>query len=324
MLARWLVAALLLLAGCAGTSETPREGEVPGEAQGPPDDGLVATDETGLLRGVVVDEAIRPVAGVAVAVTRPDAEAMDATSDDQGRFGFDDLVPGSYIVAAVKAGYYAETVVAAVRAGQSDPPAVQVRLLRDAETVPYVVAVDFDGFIECGIRGGTGGVSLCQVVQGRVNVTNDRSLFKMAVDPGAAWMQGELVFEANQPLADTMGFYFHQLEEDPARTHDMGQYPLNLGPSPVLLTINETGVGTCSTCIEEPLNMTLWDQLWVFVMAGDLSTTRPPETCSPTGSPCLAGTGVVLEQRFQVFVHLFYRTTPPVGWQFSRDGAPPL
>lgn len=323
MLARWLVP-LLLLAGCAGASEAPGDAGSPAEGQGPPDDGLVATTETGLLRGVVVDEAIRPMAGVAVSVTRPDAQALAGTTNGQGRFGFDDLVPGSYIVAAAKAGYYAETVVAAVRAGEADPPAVQVRLLRDAETVPYVVAASFDGFIECGVRGGTGGVSACQLVQGRVNVTNDRSLFKMAADPGASWMQGELVFEANQPLADTMGFYFHQLEEDPARTHDIGQYPLNLGPSPVLLTINETGAGTCATCVEEPLNMTLWDQLWVYVMAGDLSATRPPETCSPTGSPCLAGTGVVLEQRFQVFVHLFHRTTPPTGWQFSVDGAPPL
>ncbi|MEA3137487.1 MAG: Carboxypeptidase regulatory-like domain [Thermoplasmata archaeon] len=322
MRGRLLVAALLLLSGCAGASDAPASSS--GADSEVPDDGLVATADTGLLRGVVVDEAIRPMEGVAVAVTRPDIAALDTVTDADGRFGFDALVPGSYVVTASKAGYFAETVVTAVRSGEADPPVVQVQLTRDAETVPYVVAVAFDGFIECGVRGGTGGVSACQVVQGRTNMTNDRSILRMGVAPGPDWMQGELLFDANQPLADTMGFYFHQLEADPARTHDMGAYPLNLGASPVLLSVDGDGVGSCATCIEEPLNTTLWDQLWVFVSAGDLSAARPPEACSPTGSPCVAGVGVILEQRFQTFVHVFYRATPPTGWRFSSDGSPPV
>jgi hypothetical protein len=206
-----------------------------------PDDGLEATEEAGLLRGVVVDEAIRPLAGVSVVVTHAGSDDLEAATDADGRFGFDGLAPGAYVVAVSKAGYFPETAVAAVRAGEAEPPVVQLRLTLDAETVPYVVAVSYDGFIECGVRGGTGGVSLCQVVQGRTNLTNDRSLLKMTVDPGASWMQGELVFDATQPLSDTMGFYFHQLEADPAYTHDMGAYPLNLGPSPVLLSVDGDG-----------------------------------------------------------------------------------
>lgn len=320
---RLLVATLLVLSGCASNSDTTDSQSPLAPQDGQPDDGLVATPGTGLLRGVIVDEAIRPMPGVAIAVSRLGSSPLETTSDEGGRFGFDELNPGSYVVAASKPGYFEQTVVAAVRAGDSNPPVVQVQLFLDAETVPYVVAVNFEGFIECGVRGGTGGASPCQIVQGRTNLTNDRSLLKLAIDPGPAWMQGELVFEATQPLADTMGFFFQQVEADPSFTHPMGQYPLNLGPSPLLLMIDGAGVGTCATCTEDPLNMTLWDQLWVYVSAGDLSTARPPPACSPTGSPCLAGAGVVIEQRFQVFLHLFYRSTPPEGWRFTSDGDPP-
>jgi hypothetical protein len=324
MLRRALLAVLLsatVLAGClSGGGEGP---DGIGDAGAGPDDGLRATDETGVLRGVVVDEAIRPVAGVGITVSRPDAEAKATETGADGTFGLDGLAPGSYVVAAAKPGYFEQTAVAAVRAGEGQPPLVHMVLQRDDETVPYVEVVRYDGFIECGVRGGTGSVAACQFVNGRVNVTGERSQLKMAPRDGPAWTQVEMLWESTQPLADTMGFSLHLFHVDGSDAY-MGNYPLNLGPSPLLLTVDGTGLGACATCVEPPLNMTAWEELWVTAFPGDLSAARPPEVCSPTGNPCTAGAGLVLEQRFDFFVHLFYRTTPPDGWRFSSDGPPPL
>jgi hypothetical protein len=33
---------------------------------------------------------------------------------------------------------------------------------------------------------------------------------------------------------------------------------------------------------------------------------------------------VVLNQKFDFFLHSFYRTVPPDGWRFTRDGDPPV
>ncbi len=104
----------------------------------------------------------------------------------------------------------------------------------------------------------------------------------------------------------------------------MGQYPLNHGKSPLLLTINSTGVGKCATCVEKPVNMTNWSFLEIQGMSGEMTATTPPPTCSPTGSPCLAGLGVTLNQDFALFLHIFYRAVPPPGWHFATDGDPPL
>jgi hypothetical protein len=320
-----LLLPVLLAAGCLGGADP---GPGPSPAGGPagddgiaPDDGLDATAETGLLRGVVVDQAIRPLAGVDVAVRRGDASPLRAQTGQDGRFGFDGLEPGSYVVEAARAGYFPATAVAAVRAGVADPPVVSLLLERDDDTVAYVEAYALDGFMECGVRGGTGGVALCQLVEGRTNLTSDRTLFKIPVTAAPSWVQAEMAWEMTQPLADTMGLYVRQLRPDGTDAY-MGIYPLNLGPSPLLLAIDSDGAGHCATCVEDPLNMTQWEEAWFSAMAGDLSATRPPETCSPLGSPCLAGAGVVLEQRFQLFVHVFHRATPAEGWRFTSDGPP--
>ena len=85
MRAQLLVLALLL-AGCSEPTETPDE---PFDAS--LDDELEATAETGVIRGVVVDAAIVPVAGVTVTIDGLDQET---TSNEAGAFGFDGLEPG--------------------------------------------------------------------------------------------------------------------------------------------------------------------------------------------------------------------------------------
>ena len=69
-----LVAALALLpllAGCSGAKDGPA-------------DPLAATATTGILKGIVVDEAIRPLRGVNVTVPLSDGTMLNSTTADDG------------------------------------------------------------------------------------------------------------------------------------------------------------------------------------------------------------------------------------------------
>src|SRR5688572_410097 len=87
---------LVLLAGCAANS-----GGEPGPASTAGDFSdldVDATETTGVLLGVVVDETIRPIAGASVVLQGGPAGDKKATTDQEGRFAFDDLEPGTYFL----------------------------------------------------------------------------------------------------------------------------------------------------------------------------------------------------------------------------------
>lgn len=314
---RWLPVALAFLLAGTGCTDAP-----PKSPAHDADDGLVATETTGILRGIVVDSAIRPLSGARITIQRPGADALHNVSNAAGNWGFDDLEPGTYAVTGTLDLHVPTQTIAYVRAGDHAPVLVRLLLEADVAAQPYVAAVKMQGFMECGVRGGTGGAS-CQTLNAAGNITSSRSSIRFPVENGPLWIQGEMVWKPGQPLADQMGFYFVQYEQNAANNHYMGIYPLNMGKSPLLLAVDTEGVGHCATCVEAPLNMTAWAELQVTGMAGEMSSTTPPPTCSPTGSPCLTGVGVVVNQQFDIFLHIFYRTTPPDGWRFSTDGEPP-
>src|SRR5687767_9017090 len=88
-----LLMAATLLSGCTGGGGKPAQ--TTGPAADFEDLDLKATETTGLIRGLVVDEAIRPVAGADVGTTLPDGSARNTTSAADGAFGFDGLPPGT-------------------------------------------------------------------------------------------------------------------------------------------------------------------------------------------------------------------------------------
>src|SRR5688500_16195818 len=130
ILAAAALLAVSLLAGCSSPS-----GGSPSE-DGPTFDdlGLQATSSTGVIRGVVVDDAIRPIAGAKVTLL---GEApKDAVTTDQGTFGFDGLPAATYFLKVHKVGFADAQQSADVVAGVADPPIVKVQLLADATTMP--------------------------------------------------------------------------------------------------------------------------------------------------------------------------------------------
>src|SRR5688572_666453 len=107
-----------LLAGCSGGEEGPAAP-------------LEATPTTGILRGVVVDAAIRPLAGVRITVPQPDGTERNATTPEDGGFAFDGLAPGAYVVHARRLGYLDASVSTNVTAGVAEPEAVRLQMLDD-------------------------------------------------------------------------------------------------------------------------------------------------------------------------------------------------
>lgn len=127
-----LVAIAILLSGCVGDTA-------------PPGEGLDVTAGTGGIRGVVVDDAIRPVPGAEVKLNTGEA----ATSDQDGRFSFTGLDPGEYFVVARLPGYAAGQASTTVVAGVADPPSVRILMVFLPDRQPSVTTVVMKGFYEC-------------------------------------------------------------------------------------------------------------------------------------------------------------------------------
>lgn len=120
---RWLAVGILvvvLLAGCGGKKAS-GAGEVRlGDGQRisldlPEDQQPDPEDIRGVVSGVVVDDAIYPVAGATVRLTKLATEAM---TDDGGLFVFESLPPGLHAIEASKDGYAVGLGTVNVRSGQ--------------------------------------------------------------------------------------------------------------------------------------------------------------------------------------------------------------
>src|ERR1041385_3354718 len=64
-----------------------------------------ATATTGVVRGIVVDTAVRPLAGVDLALRASPTKVLHTNSSATGAFGFQGLESGTYFIKASKPGY---------------------------------------------------------------------------------------------------------------------------------------------------------------------------------------------------------------------------
>jgi len=147
---RWsllAVASLLLgtvLAGCAGKAAD--------DAAADGSTFLAAAPTAagrGAISGVVVDEAIRPIAGANVTLG---GQLATVRTDANGRFAFDDVAPGFMTLQAKATGYFAIHAPADVKAGETAK--VRIQLLADRSPVPYHTTLKFKGFMQ--LWGGIG------------------------------------------------------------------------------------------------------------------------------------------------------------------------
>lgn len=278
----------VVLSGCAG-GDPPAAGTDAGAAFDGL--GLEATATTGVIRGVVIDGSVVPVAGASVALTPGDATVL---SDAEGRFGFADLAAGTYFLTASKAGHTTVQASVDVVAGEAAPAATLLRLQRLPGTEPYVVAMQWDGFMQCSftvaIAFGTG----CLVG----GFTDDNSRRFDEIDDQPTFLQSELDWDTTQALGTNLCMR-HYASEGIGGEVLMDDV---CGPAPLMQVagadvLNGTAVGS---------GMGLERVVWVDDFAVDTTL------------------GLALNQQFTVYTHLFHNFAPPEGWTFLADGSPPV
>lgn len=299
--------AMLLVSGCTSSPD-------PSTADGVPaadfeDLALEATATTGVIRGIVVDAAIRPIAGAIVSL-KGDAPATAETTDD-GAFGFDQLPPGTYFLSVHKVGFADVQQSADVVAGVEEPPIVKVQLVSDGKPAPFHAEYKVEGIIECG----TSAVALCGgvhdvIVIACVNTggavclpqpTNDAYSAFLAIDGGTPdYLQTEMVWESTQALGNEMSYALRYAERT---TYDNGMYEDGFesfeGPSP--LRGNVSG--------EDMEEAELGNRTGLVFSIFSGNQEYP--------------VGVTLSQRYTFFIHAFYGYQPPADWRFSDEGTVP-
>lgn len=292
----------LMVAGCADKA---------GDAGGAP--GGDGEAQPGTLEGVVVDDAIRPVAGVRIDLDN----AFNSTTGTDGTFRFDAVAPGAHVVRATKNGY-ADAVTQVVVAASEPTPLVKLVLLVDASDLAYAEVQKIEGYIECGTDTanryfaacGTGNVAsfiLCaqtSVCQG--NVTGDSYIVIQRFDRTPSFLVVEVAWTPTQLLGSTFSVWLGSATKEQLQFYPETPSVWNIteGESPLYGTMNSTMLN------DSGIGKDSWFLAQMF--AGDAGQTGP------------VALGVVVQQRFEMFLTSFYGYEPPADWRFATTGMPPL
>lgn len=329
---RLLTLACLVLAGCSA----PEAGTAPIEADFEELE-LEASDTTGILRGVVIDEAIRPILGVLI-TARGGASGANLTMQtaEDGLFGFDGLEPGTYFVTASKLGFGTVQSSAEVQAGVADPAPVKIQMVADPSTAPHVVPYHMDGFMACSVRPMFIAYQ-CPGLQDNILNAN----YEMPTPP--TWIQSEMTWESTQATGDELSLAINCYpgDQDPAKRCESGQTTITRseGKSPLIATINETYAAnwTLGGPDGNPLSISIFVygrsdlDAWNEQVIYDAQKPATGNDClhwpQVGGYPFAPGTcmratgpGAVLNQKIDVYTNIFFGFTPDEGWSFLDDG----
>ena len=327
-----LLLLLALLAGCADKS-----GGDPAAA----DQALSGETGSGSIVGIVVDEAIRPLADANVSANGPSG-TLQAVTGPEGGFRFDGLAPGIYIVEVGKRLYIGQQKAVTV-VEDVEPETAKFQLTFEQSQVPYSNLYKLEGFYECGAYP----VRLCSNVNIATsvvlcayhpalclgNVTGDRSLFFQRVEPGLDFLQTEMAWTPTTETGAEMGLLIGGGTEEELRSGvALPAYNGTMGPSPLMLRVsNHEGDdawcrqnGQCETTAV--LNESKIGTERALLVQVDMGPTyRVADSCGVPDvqevSPC--GTGLNAQQPYTLFTIAFYGYEPPLDWLFSISGAVP-
>lgn len=329
-----LVAALVLGIALAGCSDGGADG-----AGGDPAVG--ATGTTGVIRGLIVDGAIRPLAGANVTASGAGGE-WNASADANGLFGISGLAPGVYLVTASKPFHIPQQTAVDVRAGVEEPELVKFELTFEPSSIPYANLYKLEGHYECGAYT----VRICSNVniltwvivcaQTNVcvgNVTQDRSLFFQWVEPGLDFLQTEMTWEPTTAAGVAMSLLIGGGNEEELKEGvSLPAYNGTSGPSPLMLRVSnhEAEDAWCrrneqceTTAVINESKIGTERALLVQVDTGP--TFPVVDECGVDGvydpNPC--GAGFSMQQPYTLFTIAFYGYEPPADWLFVTSGAPP-
>ncbi len=295
----------LALSGCAEDPSNDSDGD-----EGLDGIDVKASDDTGVIRGIVVDASIVPIANVVVSIQ---GRELSTTTNENGAFGFQDLEPGTYFLDAQKPGYEPVQSSTEVEAGVDLPPIVKFQMSTLPGSAPYVQDQYIAGYLTCGMAVFATSVG-CTTFGFVADSIGDRSIFSIDYDQKPQWVQGELVWEATQPLAGAFIWEITRSEEPQSPQPHIG-YRETQG-SPALAYLNESVTEEHGDWIvEKGLDFRFFGGPHELCQ---IPVARPPGTPVGWGFGC----GLTLEQEAEVFLHNFYNFSPNEGWRFTNDGAP--
>ncbi|HUR62302.1 MAG TPA: carboxypeptidase-like regulatory domain-containing protein [Candidatus Thermoplasmatota archaeon] len=294
--------AIILLAGCAAaptapstsqTSASPASAGHGATGQGAPasSTSTAAAKTLGAIRGVVVDEALHPVANATVRITTVD---RSTTSGPAGTFRFEGLPPGSYFLEVRHPSHRTVQTSAKVVAGETDPAAVNVVMPVNPDAKPRVDVYKMRLIVSS---------SYCLPATGCDAVVSGKSLTEEAwdyfwanVEPNATVLQTEVQWTPATPLASTAAYTCRVSGKDASES-----YPAAVGASPLLVRMQGSLVGK----------------------DGATGTARQVN-CPLTADPAAVPAGALVNQEASAVLHAFYNIEPPADWRFSRDGDFPV
>lgn len=296
-----LMLATVSMAGCADSADNAVDGT---------NDDIAAP---GVLRGVVVDDAIQPIEGATVVVAPGGAQN---TTNAGGEFEFPDLEPGTYTLTVSRKGYLDETVVAPVTEGPN--PIVKVILPVDSDALAYVNAYVFQGFVECAAfpfnwcaQVNIASLILCEGYGLCVgNITTDRSLAFQWLDGVPDFLQTEMVWEASNSLGENFLFVVGGGTREELAGGFVSALNTTRGPSPLMMQLDGDTLEEHSIGGERALMTQLHPSPQEEIPGGCVQW-----------NPC--GPSFHLMQDYEYFTHTFFGYEPPEDWLFAEDGAPP-
>lgn len=275
-----LLLAATVLAGCA---------DEPAPAPVDPDDEkfgeLDVTEDTGAIRGLVLDPTIVPIEGARIALI---GESKETVSDAEGAFAFDALEPGTYFMEISKVGYESAQQSALVVAGEERPDIVKVRLVPDPESLPLVDTQSWTGYLQCGVGSPAGSLNPCFE-------TGSENTHNFTVSGVPDYVQIEAAWKGTNVLGDSLSIGI-------------------LDPNG--LASNFAGADCASPCVFRVDRETLVANL------GEDFTQYMVRVFPGSGEDNPAS--VVVEQEFTIYATEFHRIEPDEDWLFVEDGAYPV
>jgi hypothetical protein len=295
----------LLLSGCTGSGSSSTTNDV-GQFKGKD---VKISGTTGAIRGIVVDQAIVPIAKVEVGLTTPTG-AKNTTTDSQGRFVFSELPAGTYFLTFKHLLYKTIQQSIDVQAGV-EPPISRVQMDALFTAKPYHDQVKFKGFIACGYNAVTVTApcvtDYTQVYQGcnggcapqLRSVQGDNRVLRTKVDSNWQTIVLDMTFNPNgNGNTKQMGLLLRWGAGSASEW-----FGSTNGASPLQLRF-ETGV-------VHPTEA--GSRLRMVNVSGENDLDILGSITADNGA-----LGASVNQDFQVFHTNFYNAKPPAGWSFAK------
>ena len=273
-----------MLAGCSAEGDPEADALAEAERAARELD-VEATDTTGVIRGVVVDQSITPLAGAFVDLANT---GMNTTTTEAGVFAFEGLEAGTYFLTATLLDYTTVQQSVEVVAGVDDPDAVRVMLQAVPRGIPSITSLTAVIFLSgSGWVDGVGGVTVSSLT-GEGNF-----FFEVEIPPNGTVAQTELVWDPTTPLG---------AEGRPGGGTYSGNDDIDTdsfaGTSPLIMRANATDEGG-DTADNVRYDFYAWPS---------------------SGLPA----GFQFNQKIDAYVNVFYNFRPNDGWTFVADGPHPL